>query len=56
MMLYLNYYHCGQCNHYWTDEWDCACNDECGICGTKDIEPYYYLEFDPEEYPDEYAC
>lgn len=35
---YVNKYrHCGE---EWEDTWSCACNSECPVCGTKDIEPY----------------
>lgn len=35
--LYLNEYkHCGE---VWEDQWSCACDDECPICG-HDIEPF----------------
>ena len=31
---YVNHYHCVDCNHEWSDEWDCQCDDECPDCGT----------------------
>lgn len=35
--IYTNYY--GHCGVKWTDEWSCACDDECPKCG-HDISPY----------------
>lgn len=29
-----NSYHCEKCDVSWTDEWSCACDDECPECGT----------------------
>jgi len=34
-----NHYKCPRCGEEWTDEWSCACNDECSQCGMKDIMP-----------------
>src|SRR4051794_7299726 len=28
-----------RCGAEWWDEWNCLCNDQCPICGLKDIEP-----------------
>jgi rubrerythrin len=28
-----NHYKCKGCNYSWTDFWDCACDDECPMCG-----------------------
>lgn len=42
--MFLNHYHHLDCPKQpgveWDDVWDCACNDQCPACGTKDIEPY----------------
>ena len=27
------------CSTTWRDEWSSACNSQCPVCGTKDIEP-----------------
>jgi hypothetical protein len=35
---FVNRYHCSECNESWSDEWDCACDDECPECG-KDFTP-----------------
>lgn len=35
-----NFYHCPRCEHEWDDEWDCACDDQCPVCGLKGISPY----------------
>lgn len=40
----LNYYECPQCGTAWEDEWDCACNDTCPACGTREIEPHHWEE------------
>ena len=40
----LNYYECPQCGTTWEDEWDCACNDTCPACGTREIEPHHWEE------------
>lgn len=29
----LNHYHCDDCGVSWSDEWSCACDDECPECG-----------------------
>ncbi len=34
-----NHYRCPRCGEEWTDDWSCACNDECPKCGMKDIMP-----------------
>lgn len=36
---YLNYYRCDDCDVEWTDQWSCACDDECPSCGS-DYSPY----------------
>jgi len=36
--MWKNYYH--HCDVDWTDIWDSCCNDECPVCGCKEIEPY----------------
>jgi hypothetical protein len=28
----------------WYDVWSCACNGQCPVCGTKDIEPIAWLD------------
>ena len=33
-----NHYTCAACGHVWDDEWSCAVDDECPICGA-DISP-----------------
>ena len=39
MAWFLKYYRHAECQTSWTDEWSCACNDECPKCGAE-IEPY----------------
>lgn len=36
----VNLYQCSSCDHKWMDVWECACNDTCPACGTREIEPY----------------
>lgn len=36
---FVNHYVCPNCDASWSDEWSCACNDECPYCSTSDIEP-----------------
>lgn len=36
--FYVNHYRCRECNNDWTDQWSCACDDECSGCG-KDFSP-----------------
>lgn len=31
--LFLNHYHCSDCDVSWEDYWDCSCDDECPDCG-----------------------
>jgi hypothetical protein len=33
-----NHFDCDACEHSWDDEWSCACDDECPICGV-DVSP-----------------
>ena len=37
---FLNYYHCNECGHEWTDEWSCMCDDDCPACGAQHWSPY----------------
>lgn len=45
MALYLNYYHCNECNVDWEDEWSCMCDDECPSFGS-DVSPHDADELD----------
>lgn len=38
MAWYRNMYVC-ECGTKWEDEWSCACDDECPICGASDYSP-----------------
>jgi len=38
MAKFRNYFDCDQCGNEWDDEWSCACNDKCSVCGAE-IEP-----------------
>jgi hypothetical protein len=40
VMILSRYRHCGT---QWTDLWDCACDDECPVCGNE-IQSYEYEE------------
>jgi hypothetical protein len=31
--LLFNRYHCDDCDASWSDEWSCACDDDCPRCG-----------------------
>jgi hypothetical protein len=35
-----NYYECERCSTEWTDEWSCACDDDCPSCGARHISPF----------------
>lgn len=37
---FLNHYRCPQCNHHWSDVWNCLCDDDCPKCGNRHISPY----------------
>jgi hypothetical protein len=39
MAWFVKYYRHEECKAEWTDEWSCACNDSCPVCGDE-IEPY----------------
>jgi transcription initiation factor IIE alpha subunit len=34
MAWFVNHYACETCGCNWTDEWSCACDDECPHCGS----------------------
>lgn len=37
---FVNHYYCEECDTEWEDEWSCTCDDECSVCGNRDISPY----------------
>ena len=39
MAWFKNRYICPECRSSWEDEWSCACDDECGECGSESISP-----------------
>jgi hypothetical protein len=39
-MWLLNKYHCERCGRSWTDEWSCACDDDCPRCGERHVSPF----------------
>ncbi len=39
MAWFANHYVCEACGCSWTDEWSCACDDECPACGASDMSP-----------------
>lgn len=45
--MFLNHYHCDDCDVDWSDEWSCMCDDECPSCG-KDHSPHDSEELDDE--------
>jgi hypothetical protein len=47
---FVNHYHCEECDQTWSDQWSCACNDECPSCGAE-IEPTESTELDLEGSP-----
>lgn len=40
MAWFLNFYRCDSCSRIWTDEWSCACDDQCPYCGNRDMTPF----------------
>jgi hypothetical protein len=40
MTWLLNFYRCDRCERLWSDEWSCACDDECPYCGRPDLSPF----------------
>lgn len=46
--LITSFYEC-ECGERWESQWSCACNDQCGECGTKDIEPYEWKVDQPAQ-------
>lgn len=30
-------YYCPDCDHHWSEDWDCDCNGECPECETSDM-------------------
>jgi hypothetical protein len=39
MAWFLNYYQCYKCDSEWNDPWSCTCDDECPVCGARDVSP-----------------
>jgi transcription initiation factor IIE alpha subunit len=33
MLTHRNHYHCEECDISWSDDWTCACDDDCPRCG-----------------------
>jgi hypothetical protein len=40
MAWFENFYRCDACDAEWGDEWSCIVDDECPICGARDMVPY----------------
>jgi predicted nucleic acid-binding Zn-ribbon protein len=40
MAWFLNHYECSNCEHTWTDEWSCMCDDDCPKCGARHMSPH----------------
>jgi hypothetical protein len=55
MNEYRNYYRCPHDGELWEEEWSAMCNDQCPICGSKDIEPYASTALDTGEVYDHVA-
>lgn len=39
MAWFRNFYHCGDCDNDWEDQWSCSCDDECPWCGSRHWSP-----------------
>jgi hypothetical protein len=39
MAWYRNHYQCARCDHEWSDEWSCMCDDDCPDCGARHMSP-----------------
>lgn len=39
MAWFANHYVCSRCGSFWTDEWSCACDDDCPECGARHMSP-----------------
>lgn len=37
--MFLNHYQCPRCDHAWSDEWSCQCDDDCPACGLRHLSP-----------------
>lgn len=40
MALLTNHYTCERCGHNWSDDWDCAVDDDCPSCGARHMSPH----------------
>lgn len=49
MPRFTNRYECPRCGYTWSDEWDCACDDDCGECGLRHISPVESEDIEEEE-------
>lgn len=41
-----NHYHCNECLHEWTDDWDTTCDDDCPLCGNRACSPVFSEDLD----------
>jgi hypothetical protein len=39
MAWFRNHYRCYKCRSEWNDDWSCMCDDECPVCGARDVTP-----------------
>jgi predicted nucleic acid-binding Zn-ribbon protein len=39
MAWYCSHYQCARCDHEWSDEWSCMCDDDCPDCGARHMSP-----------------
>ena len=47
--MFLNHYQCPRCDHAWSDEWSCQCDDDCPACGLRHISPANSEDVDDSE-------
>lgn len=49
---YRNFYHCYECDHEWTDDWDAMPDDDCPNCGARHVSPYKTEDIPEDEQED----
>ena len=43
-----NHYHCNECLHEWTDDWDATSDDDCPLCGNRACSPFLSEDLDDD--------
>ncbi len=43
-MTYLIFYQCPNCDHEWESLWDSACDDDCPVCGKRNVPPIHWMD------------